>query len=327
MIVVVDDDQESPAKYLTAVITAQPANAVGVLGGQVSFTFSFGAVIPAEFTLQWQIQTDGVNWGDLTETTGYYEGVTTTTLTVKALDNFLASRTSRNFRCRLLFAGSVPSFTNPASLTIPIHTNWSGDVIVSAAFDVGGPAVGVLFMGISSATGIVVSGISGPFTYTWNFISGDPSIVLATPTSAQPAFFYTPGIPAGLFHAVYTCTVSNGVDTIDSDPIDIFLFGVSPPDGSIRGPSGPADQWVSLNGAALGPIFTGFFTGPYSIMGQRNTRRGATAAATIDTPALATSTFSLNGPNLPGTAVSCFLRAPTATPNAAMGFAAAVWLG
>ncbi len=97
---VIDDDSESAEKYLTVVVTAQPANAVGVIGGQVQFTASYAAVIPAQISVVWQLRTGSTSpeWRDLVETTNYYEGVATTTLTVKNLDNFMASWTARQFR-------------------------------------------------------------------------------------------------------------------------------------------------------------------------------------------------------------------------------------
>lgn len=307
MIIVVDDDQESPAKYLTAVITVQPANVVGVIGGQAVFTFTFGAVIPAEFTFGWQIQTDGVTWGDLVETAGFYEGVATQTLTVKAINNYLASNQvagTLNFRCRLLFAGAVPSFTDAASLTVAIYMPmlWENnqEIYVAAI----GPGGG--FGGVSNLVLDDVVGLPGALTYSWVRISGDASILIDSATIVRPSFgMASPSV--GPHFALWRATISNGINSVITDPVQICIVGTAlDPDV----PSAFDFDGSMADGAeqSLPPTLT--FVGPWIPLIEISSRRLTSPAITISTPALPSTTFTIASVPSPGSATALIFYCP-----------------
>ncbi len=251
-----DEARSSPIKFYFPTVNTQPANAVGVIGGQVSFTAVFSSTNPALVTFQWQIQTDGATWGNLVETMGFYEGVTTATLTVKALDNFLATRPTCNFRCRALFANAVPSFSASASLTIPIHTNWSPQAGASGHAARSDPA-DPWRVTTAAVAAPAIFGMSGPFTYVWTQIGNWDLLGLGTLagsnlTTASPFFTYTFfGNPSGgITSSAWKCTISNGTHSVTTDAINIFA--ITDPDlGSLgyQFASSPAE--FSSNG---GPI-------------------------------------------------------------------------
>ncbi len=219
-----DDDTESPAKYLTVVVTAQPVSAVGGIGGQVQFTAAYSAVIPAQITVVWQLRTGSTNpvWRDLVETTNFYEGVATTTLTVKNIDNFMASWTSRDFRLKILFAGTVPTFTSAASLTIPISASWS-------------PYVGAMGYAVAPNTAItdtmvapVVTGLTaGPLTYSWAFQSGRV-MGISNAAIANPFFSCTFVAGHTVDFSIWRCTISDGVNSVTTDPIYVVASFADP---------------------------------------------------------------------------------------------------
>lgn len=293
-----DDDTESPAKYLTAVVSTEPADAVGVIGGQASFSITFTAVISSLFTPGWQISFDGgTTWGDLVETTGYYEGVATTTLTVKAIDNFLATRDGGNgpmFRCRLLFNGAVPSFTQGARLSVPIHTNWYAG---SAGGMTDSDTAAFITVGLQMP--LTVTGFT-PTTYLWSNVGGEAWPIL-NPNAASCNFIIP--VVAGVHSSRWICTLSDGLgNSVATDPL-LFIYAALAPIAQV-GFQVPAPA-VTVDGAAMmGPPT--IFVAPWSIAMQNNIRRGVTAAVTPDTPNANTSSFSLNGPDIPGTCVSAF---------------------
>lgn len=305
-----DDDQESPAKYLTAIITAQPVDQVGVIGGDVSFTFSFAAVIPAEFTFQWQIQTDGATWGDLVETAGYYEGVSAQVLHVKALDNFLATRTSRNFRCKLLFAGSVPTFTDQASLSIPVYVDWSRPSFPQTNVE-GNSGIFQVTDKPLLANAILPHGFSGPYNYNWAQIGGTAGFLFTGAADPSRPIWAFNNPPLGPLMGIFQATIDNGSTSVVSDPYYAFMFGVVPFD-FVTSQTQLTTPEASIDG---GEIFAppGSFLGPWSIIEQQNIRRGVTPAATLTSAATANTAFSLNGPNIPGTCVSVMVWAPGTT--------------
>lgn len=289
-----DDARSSPIKFFFPIVTSQPANAVGVIGGQAVFSVVFSSTNPAIVTFQWQIQTDGLTWGDLVETTGSYEGVTTQTLTVKSIDNFLASLTSRNFRCRALYANAVPSYSNVASLSIPIHTDWS-------------PGVAALYWNrvdhnfLPTIPAPVVTGMAGPLTYHWDLVPGGTiaSICLA-PTNAVGSIFLLINPPLGISYSLWQCTITNGTDTVRTDNLFVFFIGVAAP--SNGGDAPQAAPLISVDGAAINTI-TGFVA-PWARALQIEYRGNPRPAVTIDSPNAQATTFSLNSSRTPGVAVA-----------------------
>jgi hypothetical protein len=294
----VDDARNSPLKFFTLVVTSQPANATGVIGGQVSFSATFLTNNPTLVTYNWQIQTDGSTWGDLVETAGYYEGVTTTTLTVKAIDNYLATRTTRNFRLRALFSGSVPTFTNAGALTVPIHTNFT------PSYSANGLGLTGFTTGMSPAAP-AVTGFSGPFTYSWVQLGGS-AFVCGNPVAPMPPFTFGPAASNIVYESIWQCTITNGVQSVTTDPLYFYAVFIDPPTGSSTfEDTTPA---ISADGALL---FDFAKSGPWAISFQHSIRRtGIVAAVTPDTPNAKQSTFSLNGLDIPGTCVAAIATAP-----------------
>src|SRR5258708_31758612 len=125
-----DDDQQSPIGHILVLVQSDPSNATGVIGGQATFTASFLSSDAGLLTYQWQIQTDGSTWEDLPENPGFYEGIGLTMLTVKAIDNFLATRITCKFRLRATYALTFSAVSAAATLSIPIYaiptsgSNW-----------------------------------------------------------------------------------------------------------------------------------------------------------------------------------------------------------
>ncbi len=284
-----DDARSSPIKFFFPLVSAQPANAIGVIGGQASFTAAFTSTNPAIVTFLWQIQTDGATWTNLVETAGVYEGVATLTLTVKAIDNFLATRTSLNFRCRALFANAVPSFTNPAALSIPIHTDFPTDVGISARAQLVG---GTLSIGYNP--GPQVFGFAGPYTYQWTYVSGENSWTPGVTTNRSFGVFNF-NVQPGWTVAFWKCTITNGTDTVATDPLPFVTYGAAPP-GATTLLTNSTTPLSSANGAALSATtFDQVFFAPWTVGLQTNLRFPTAAVVTIDSPNAEVSSFTLPG--------------------------------
>lgn len=276
----VDDAQSSALKFFFPTCIVQPIDAVGIVGGQVSFTAGFNSTNPALVSFRWQAQLDGTTWKDIVETPGIYENTTTTTLTVKAIDNFLASLPSVRFRCRALFANAVPSFSNSARLTVPIYltysaADWTPSLTQppqNAVFDFGAPTP---------------VGFTGPLTYLWTDLSGQ--LLLLTPTHASTTAT-TLVAPVGITSFAVQVTVSDGTNTVTSDKI----FGVYLPTPAPVSPDPfePAVPSLTSNGAAMATDPTSTFVGPWQIGFQDNKRTSVVPSVTIDSPAQASTSFT-----------------------------------
>lgn len=295
MIVVVDDDQESPAKYLTAVVTLQPADVVGVIGGQVQFTFTYAAIIPAVMSVKWQMDAGHDDWQDLVETAGFYEGVATTTLTVKAIDNFLVSQFSRGyarFRGKILFAGSVPTFTDAARVTVPIWIPlfWND----RQAYCVGyvGPSGGDS-SSIQVDLGAAVRGLPGAKTYLWARVDG--SALITNPAPTDPLFaawelLAPPGL--GIVSARWICTISNGINSVVTDPVYVVFVCVAA-DPDLGTEAEPVDG-DPTEGATLSLTPPNSLNGAWTAsIAQINLRCLSSAAISISTPNAAATGFTI----------------------------------
>jgi hypothetical protein len=104
-------------------ITGNPASVTYVRPGQnTSLTASANNGFPAATTVKWQVSTDGGNtWTDLANT-GFYSGVTTTTLTVAAADMSL-----NGFRYRAVFsnASGLTATTTAGTLTVKAYSQYA----------------------------------------------------------------------------------------------------------------------------------------------------------------------------------------------------------
>ncbi len=316
-----DDDQDSPVKQIVSqigiAITVQPANVVGVIGGNASFSVtvanSFGGLVQ----YQWQIQTDGATWGDLVETAGYYENVTSATLAVKALDNFLATRTSLNFRVRLGYPGTAFILSNSAALSIPIHTDWGPAGGLPDASRVLTTGVrGTAFAGPDLVINApIVTGFAGPYTYLWSRLTGVALIDFPTNSTSS---FYEPVWPNGVSVSTFICTITNGIDSVQTDPVYCVIIGQAPGLFYVRDNATPQ---VSTDGA-LEHYAPTAFVGPWQVVAQQNNRCPGVAAVTIDSPASFETTFTLNSTLRPGCAISLIAWAPGIDPgNPGNGFA------
>lgn len=293
-----DDAQESPLKFILSelgiTVTSQPANQVGVIGGNVSFgpvtvADSFGGLVQ----YQWQIQTDGATWEILTEQTGYYEGVATNTLAVKALDNYLANRATLNFRVAIFYPSTAPTFSNSASLTIPVHTNFTPSFTGGGSRQVGGLAL------INTEDPAVAIGFAGPYTYLWTQVSG-AAFVIQDATVAAPMFEFVP--ISGWSVSIWQCTITSGINSITTDPCCFLAFGTGAP--SLFNFLAQTSPPISVDGLSIAAD-PATFVPPWTVALQRNVRRSAAApAVTIDSPSSGSTAFALNGPDLPGTMVS-----------------------
>lgn len=316
---VIDDDQESPAKYLTVIVTQQPADVATVIGSDISFTVNFSAVIPAQISLVWQCSLNNFNgttapadvFIDLVETPGVYEGTATKTLTVKSVDNFLCAFKAK-FRCKILFAGSVPTFTNSATVTAAGALNWSGG---SGQYDQ--PGIYIFSFGV---LGGVISvfpfpevpldlvAFPGPYTYQWTRVSG-AAFTCASPTDESPEIVGS-GLSVGFHFSGWTCRISNGILTTTSDPIYLggYIFPLADPDGTaynvvpILTTNGRAFQNVSPVPPPVIP-----FNAPWTIAFTQRQRAPAAPTVSIDNNASASTTFSLSGAYPGGTAVCAFV--------------------
>ncbi len=285
--------------YAGIAITQQPANAVGIIGGNVSFgPVLYTSQFPIVPVLQWQIQTEGAAapWVVLTESTGFYEGCATDTLAVKALDNFLATRSTLNFRCALFYPGAAAIYTNTVTLTIAIHTNWQANAISYGAGDNGT----VIFSATPLASQPVVTGFAGPYTYSWNRIGGSAAFTCTNPASVSP-IFTSSGTNAMLF-SIWQCTITSGLNSVVTDPLYVFAYFNVP----------TTNQATITIPAVLvdGGSFTGNNGG--TIATQQNIRLQAIPPTVIDTPGTppALDVFSLSGSQGGGSCANAFAYFP-----------------
>lgn len=320
-----DDDQDSPLKgflsYAGIAVTSQPANAVGVIGGTVTFgPVAYTTQLPIAVTLQWEVQIGGSAspWHVLVETPGFYEGVATATLSVKSLDNFLADSPSSNFRLALFYPGTAPIYSNVATLSIPLHTNWIAGLSGNFTAQNGDTAVLPLQLGyFPEAVGFV--GV----TYQWTYVSGAP-FTCTNPASQAGNFSYLG--PPGLHFSIWTCTISDGITTITSDLIYLAICFVASGSGLDRF-SVPR---VSQNGSAFTSVygFTPGHPGPWLLSFEQRLRIAATPTVLIDAPSSSDSTFSLTAVYPGGSAIVGILN-PQAQLQPGFEYcgAATAWVG
>lgn len=332
-----DDDQESPAKYFTVVVTVQPADAAVAIGADCTFSMDYAAIIPSEITLQWQCclnfdrngrsDDPGPIWADLAESGGIYTGTTTKTLTVHAVDNLLgagpsgltstspaAGKAPAYFRCKVLFAGTVPTFTDPAKIVAAGALTWQG-VCYPDETAIGAQSGHTAFPVATAPSPFYPSLFPGPYTYAWNFVSGD-AFVCASPTSAAAPFTFAGS--DGFHTSIWTVTVSNGTISTTSDPLTLIaLFGVQV--GAF--PCSPANTPLGLPFQAVPS-----FSQPWQIIATRRQRIGATPTAQILAPASIGSAFSLSGVQPGGTAITAFLGGQP-DPAQIFSFGSCVWAG
>ncbi len=312
-----DSDTESPVKYFTVIVTVQPVAVATTIGSDVTFSMDYAAVIPAEITLVWQCclnfnaLTPATNkWVDLVETPGVYENTTTKILSVRGVDNFLCAFGAR-FRCKILFAGSVPTFTDPAAVTAAGALTWkNGDAAIN-----GGVYLGTTFAWNNSGSGAFLNphaplpvdpvAFPGPYTFLWARVSG-PAWTCANPTAQAPSILSSG--PDGFNLGVWKCTVSNGILTTVSDPIYLVAYFFPVAQQPIGGATsvGPS---IAKNGAA----FTTFastdtpFTAPWVVMATQRQRAPATPTFSIVDPTAKFTTFALSSDYPGGTALFGFV--------------------
>lgn len=306
-----DEARSSPLKFFTLVITSQPANAVGVLGGQAVFTFTYISNSPGTVTFAWQIQTDGSTWADLVETAGYYEGVATATLTVKAIDNYLATFQvygSLKFRCRAVFQNTVPTFTSAATLTIATYlpTYWStGREFYIQAI---GPSGG--FGEIPNFDLALVIGLTGPFTYLWSFVSGDAAVLIDNATAARPTFGMAAAPPLGIHLATWSAVITGTSGSITIDPVQVAIIGVAA-DVDFKSNL----QGSTRNGAQQSTAVGITFVGPWTPIVDISKRRLASSPITIATPLVSSTTFSIVAEPSAGSATALLFYVPVTIPG------------
>ncbi|MGH3584621.1 MAG: hypothetical protein ACRDUB_23745, partial [Mycobacterium sp.] len=287
--------------YAGLAVTTQPANTVGVIGGNATFgPITYTSQFPITPVLQWQIQTGGVNsdWQVLTETAGYYEGCATATLSVKAIDNFLANFSSLNFRCALFYPGAAAIYTNTVTLTVGKFVSWSPMLYAFGGAQTGANATAgnrvILQTAGPSGTGFTAT------SFLWSRISGSASFICSNTAIANPAWTYT-AVPAGLTMSVWKCRLSDGVTTIDTDPVTLIVLGV--PASAASPATFQTSPVSSSDGSALRAQGGALFIGPWTIAAQNNLRRVGTPAVTINSPTAISTAFTLPGGTLPASAV------------------------
>lgn len=327
----VDDARSSVLKFLTLTVTTQPQPVAGVIGGTAAFSADF---FPSGSSYRWQIQLEGSSgaWGNLVETTGFYEGVATKNLTVKNIDNFLADQPSCNFRC-VAFNQSIPTFTLGGALTVARHLNWRATPFATAFTDIEPGGVCEPQDGWPQVP-IIPTGFSGPYTYLWEFVSGDAGVLCTNPTASRPLFSITYNGTPGARAAFYTCTVSNGSVTIKSDPLAIvgyFLPVVDEDHEDAR--TVPTDPITgNINGGVFAPSSDFeplLFVGPWAVSSTLIQRGGSIVSPTFD-PLVCPTFVSLAGGTNAGSCVSFVLFAPIfeqqpVTPKYTVAAGAAVW--
>lgn len=284
-----DDDQESPIGFFRIVFTSEPADVVGVLAGQAVFAVTVLSQNPAALTYQWSCAIDGGGFFNLTETAGFYEGVATPTLTVKALDNFLASRSSVQFKCQVVFGNILAGYSTPATLTIPLHTSWTPKPMGIGSANWKNTATIALDGSLLPSA----VGFAGPYTYLWAN-TGGTVFGCSDVTLQNPTFSYH-GLPADVIvSSIWTCTISNGATTKTTDPIYLFaVFSVS--GTTVTAPTQTTPYQVGRNEAMLGANFQA----PWTVLASNKIRCLAGSATPVTPNAASTqwvsSTFLYGG--------------------------------
>ncbi len=293
----IDEPRSSPWKqilsYAGLAITGQPVSGGANLGdthvfGPVTYTSQF----PITPVLQWQIQMYGPFsvWQNLTEIAGFYEGVSTATLTIKSVDNFLANLPSRNFRLAIHYPGTAAIYSDTVLLVIARHTNW----IQGFSAFTSAPASGVTFP-IDPAKVPTVS-VPGVTTYQWNFVSGD-AFTAVTPTAPNTDFNYSGG-GTGLKVSIWTCTIIvNGFLIQTTDPIYVGAY-IGAPDGS----NNYIDPDFTSDGLAYS-VSPANFNGWSLALLQRQRTGALNPTISIAAPADPHSTFPLSITYPAGTAI------------------------
>lgn len=302
-----DEPRSSPIKqvlsYAGLAITVQPASQLGVIGGQAVFgPVAYTSQFPITPQLQWQIRLESSQpWQVLVETTGFYEGVATATLTVKAIDNYLARSSGQQFfRLAIFYPGAAAIYSNEVSLTVARRVTWSENL-----FAFGGAQTG---QNASGSNRVILQVPAGPqavgFTATsflWTRVSGSSSFVCSNAAIANPSWSYT-AVPAGLTQSLWKCTLSNGVTTIDSDPVPLFALGVAATADSPAA-TGPTSPLMSSDGVNIFATGSAVVT-PWAIALQRNIRWPSAPVVSITTPTARSTGFGLGVADAnPGSAV------------------------
>jgi hypothetical protein len=311
----VDDEDQSRLPYTVAKITAQPVNQVGLIGGDAVFTFSWQALIPAVFTFRWQVGRFvfpvGYLWSDLVESPGAYEGTTTETLTVKNIDSYLAELGPKTYRCRLLFSGAVPTFTDPASLSVPYFVSLFQTPYAAAAA-LKGTACSVSRLG----NAVNPVGFAGPYTYLWSKISG-ANFTLSTPATDQiPFWSFNASGATGIFESVWQCVISNGTVSVSSGPL--YLYATFTDSGAILPSYGQTTPFVQGFGGALTANNPSFVFGTdWSILRNVNLRQPAGQVTfTANSPSAVATLFTQSGVTNPGAFCLGWAQALTAGATA-----------
>jgi hypothetical protein len=311
-----DDDQESPMGFFRIVVQQDPVDVVGVIGGNAVFTAAFLSGHPGLLTYQWQIRfTSSDNWGNLVETAGFYTGVTTTTLTIRNLDAFLASRPAVQVRCQAVFAHSFAGFTAAATLTIPRY--------VRQAMDLGAtwiPMLGGINSTSSASGGIIVApsvqavGFTSP-TYAWTQISGPVPDSITNPTTASPAFEFT-AWNGQTIQMVWKCTVTDAGGSVDSPALTLLAA----PAGLPRLGFPTNDQTAySENGGNVHPFtFLLPWVGPWIAIETEVYRQLTTPTVTITQPTGQNTRLGISAQPNPGAGV--MFRMYSKYGNGTVGF-------
>lgn len=308
-----DDARSSPLKLIVSqigiTITAQPANTSGVIGGNASFSVmvhdSYGGLV--QYNWQMQIEPGG-DWLDMAETTGFYEGVATANLTIKNIDNFLVSLPALNVRCRINYPGTAPIFSDPAALSVTNFLTTSGPSLAVVRACRSG-VVDPLVFHVSAP----VPSFAGPYTYLWNFVSGDAGIIIDDPT-VNPARFDTNSVSVGNHVAVWTVTVSNGPTTITSDRITLAavaqIMQQSSSDVELVSDADPSATAIEIQ---INDSLT--FIGPWTPIVQISKRMVAPPSITVVSPAGNPTAVNLNGPITGGAGTMLLLYAEAQNLN------------
>lgn len=316
---IVDDARVSPLKFILSQLgttfTLQPVDTTGVIGGQATFTadFTVNPAFGSVIILNWQENPSASApvWRNLRETAGIYEGVATKTLTIKAIDNFLPSFPNRQFRLAVSFAGTAPTFSDPAQLLVTNYLIQPGPLCLLGAFIGSGSMGGLINAPLGS--------FAGPYTFKWDYVSGSVIFSPGDDTDRDPLFdIQPPSTPNGVYQAIWTATVSKVPISIVSDPI--FLNVIINPDSFIP-LSGSPDLILTRNSdlsitASLPPFPPGerdppavdlYFVGPWTAMGSGTTRFPAAGAITIVSPGNAETEIRFAGPVAGGVGAALFV--------------------
>jgi len=313
-----DDDEQSPLKYFTA-ITSTVADKVGVIGGDVVFSFTYTVLNPALVTgFFWQVNYTASDnsqtaWRTIDANPSFFSGQSTTSLTVKNINNWLATRPAVRFRCGIILAGTVVSFTNAAQLTVPVHLTWQPEPIAAGA--------SVYLTPISAVADPAYLptpvGFSGPYSYLWTRTGGDAFSIddatLQVPTFSINSF-------EGFHFSVWTCKITGSNGEITSDPL--YVLGYVAPPGFTSVPPLRSVPSLSIEGSAI--TGTTFLPGSeWTIITRQLIRLPSANPIQIENPNLPETTFgnAANFTNMKQGAIVTFVGyAFTSGLNQSMGF-------